>query len=302
MIKLHKWKLLFIAIATNFTILLTLALGDPKLWGDIDWFDIVGEGGVSLLAAMWLVFILNSRPAGSVTNFLCLGLGFIFIGTFQDLLDEIIALPDESFFRGALESLLMPFGLIVLTFGLYHWHKEQLVFLEQRRRREQETREYRWQDQLTDLGDARFLKLQLSQQIRQCRANHQPLALILLDLDRFNSTNRTFGHSEGDRLLRELSELLILNLRRCDLLCRYAGDRFAIVLPNTPELMANELAQQLIRAVASFAYKTNNGDTVYHNASVGVAADNPDREESITEIATVRLMAAKDQKKLGSAA
>lgn len=99
----------------------------------------------------------------------------------------------------------------------------------------------------------------------------QPLALILLDLDQFSATNRTFGHREGDRLLRELSELLILNLRRCDLLCRYAGDRFAVVLPKTPELLANELARQLTRAVASFAYKTNNGETIYHTASVGVA-------------------------------
>lgn len=297
MIKLHKWKLLIIAGATNITLLLTLALGDPKAWGDIDWLDIIGEGGVSLLAALWLIFTLNSRPAGSVTNSLSLGLGLIFIGTFQDFLDEVITIPKTSFLHGGLESVLMPVGLLVLTFGLYHWHKEQLAFAEQRRRREQDNREYRWQDQLTDLGDVRFLRQQLEQQIRQCRAARQPLALILLDLDQFNAINRTFGHREGDRLLRELSELLILNLRRCDLLCRYAGDRFAIVLPNTPELLANELAHQLTRAVASFAYKTNSGETIYHTASVGVAADNPDCRQSIIELATVRLMSAKDQKK-----
>lgn len=302
MIKLHKWKLLLIAATANITLLLTLTLGDPKSWSSIDWLDIAGEGGVSLLAALWLIFILNSRPAGSVTSLLSLGLGLVFIGAFQDLLDEVIALPDEIFLHGGVESTLMPAGLLVLTFGLYHWHREQLVFAEQRRRREQDSREYRWQDQLTGLGDARFLRYQLEQQIRQCRSAQQPLALILLDLDQFSATNRTFGHREGDRLLRELSELLILNLRRCDLLCRYAGDRFAVVLPKTPELLANELARQLTRAVASFAYKTNNGETIYHTASVGVAVDNPDRRQSIIELATIRLMSAKDQKKTEQAA
>lgn len=74
------------------------------------------------------------------------------------------------------------------------------------------------------------------------------------------------------------------------------------MLPKTPELLANELARQLTRAVASFAYKTNNGETIYHTASVGVAVDNPDRRQSIIELATIRLMSAKDQKKTEQAA
>ncbi|MDO3380776.1 GGDEF domain-containing protein [Gilvimarinus algae] len=299
MIRLHKWKLLAIALATNLTILLSLAVGDIKPWASIDWLDIIGEGGVSLLAALWLVFTLNSRPTGSVTNLLSLGLALIFVGTFQDLMDEVIAIEDGLFLRGGIESTLMPLGLVVLTVGLYHWHKEQLLFTEQRRKREQDFREYRMQDTLTGLGDARFLKQQLEALQTQCQLNHQPLTLLLLDLDHFDQTNRRFGHREGDRLLRELGELILLNLRRCDLLCRYAGDRFAVVLPNTGELLAGQLAEQLTRAVEHFAYKTNQGETVYHSVSTGMAtgADkSEDSAQALIERATLRLLAAKDLK------
>ncbi|WP_041522418.1 diguanylate cyclase [Gilvimarinus agarilyticus] len=303
MIRLHKWKLLTVAFITNITIVISLAVGDVKNWGDIDWLDIVGEGGVCLLAALWLGFTLNSRPNGAVTNLLALGLGLIFVGTFQDLLDEIIAIDKGLFLNSGLESILMPTGLTVLTFGLYHWHKEQLVFSEQRRKREQVFREYRLQDGLTGLGDARFLRRQLSAALQRARHQQQPLALVLLDIDHFAATNQRFGHAEGDRLLQELAELILLNLRRTDLLCRYAGDRFAVVLPNTGELMAREITAQLSRAIEHFAYKTaQQGETVYQSISAGISIAEDDKVDALIERATTRLLQAKDKKNAHSVA
>ncbi|UTF59589.1 GGDEF domain-containing protein [Gilvimarinus sp. DA14] len=296
MIRLHKWKLLAIALATNLTILLTLAVGEIKLWQEIDWLDIVGESGVCLLTALWLAFTLNSRPKGSVTSLLALGLGLIFIGSFQDLMDEVVAIPDASPWRGSIESVLMPIGLIVLTLALYHWHKEQLVFSQERRRKEQNMRDYRLQDQLTGLGDARFLNQQLEEQMQHCRELQQPLTLVLLDLDQFDVINRRFGHAEGDRLLKELTEVLLLNLRRCDLLCRYAGDRFAVVLPGAGEQLATQLCAQLQDAVSHFAYKTAQGESVYHSASAGCATDSGHSAQALIEQATQRLLAAKDKR------
>ncbi|BFM19594.1 diguanylate cyclase [Gilvimarinus japonicus] len=297
MIRLHKWKLLAVALITNITIVISLAVGEIKAWEHIDWLDIVGEGGVSLLAALWLGFTLNSRPNGPVTNLLTLGLGLIFVGTFQDLLDEVIAIDKGLFLSGGLESTLLPAGLTVLTFGLYHWHKEQLLFTEQRRKREQVFREYRLQDGLTGLGDARFLRRQLALALKHASNHQQPLALVLLDIDHFDATNRRFGHAEGDRLLQELTEIILLNLRRTDLLCRYAGDRFAVVLPNTGELMAGEIAAQLSRAIEHFAYKTaQQGETLYQSISTGTCTAEEYSAEAMIERATTRLLQAKDSK------
>ncbi len=296
MIRLHKWKLLLIAVLTNLTIVLTLAVGEIKFWSEIDWLDIVAESGVCLLSGLWLVFTLNSRPKGSVTTLLALGLGCIFVGSFQDLMDEVIAIPDASPWRGALESILMPIGLIILTQALYHWHKEQLLLSQQRKRQEQDYRDYRLQDQLTGLGDARFLMQQLTQLQLRCQQQQTPLSILLLDLDNFDTINRRYGHREGDRLLQELTEVLLLNVRRCDLVCRYAGDRFAVLLPGAGEQLAQQLGAQLQDAVAHFAYKTTRGETIYHSASVGTASDTGIAADALLTLATQRLLQAKDSR------
>ncbi|MFP3701806.1 diguanylate cyclase, partial [Burkholderia sp. SIMBA_013] len=74
--------------------------------------------------------------------------------------------------------------------------------------------------------------------------------------DNFAAINQAYGHAEGDAVLQALSHLLLLNLRRQDLLCRLAGDRFVVLLPNTGERQAKELALELQQAVRGLAHKT----------------------------------------------
>ena len=78
--------------------------------------------------------------------------------------------------------------------------------------------------------------------------------LLMLDIDSFHLVNRDFGKREGDRVLRAVTQLLLLNLRSTDLLCRYAGDRFAVMLPATQADTAHALADHLRRAVASLRH------------------------------------------------
>ncbi|WP_027330576.1 GGDEF domain-containing protein [Marinimicrobium agarilyticum] len=294
MLALHRWKLLSTLLTLNLILIATLIMGTVKTWGDIDWLDILGEGSVTLMALVWWLFTLNNRPAGAVTNWLALGLGLLFLGTFQDVVDEVVALPEGHFFRGGLESTLTPCGLILLTVGLFHWQREQRAFNLRERKREQFYREYRLQDQLTGLGDARYLQQQLPLMTERAEREGQPFALLLLDIDHFSVTNRQYGSKECDRLLRELSELLLLNLRRCDLLCRYAGDRFAILMPSTGQLLAREQAQQLANAVQHFAYKTAQGESLFHTASVGLALNPPTAREQLLTVATHSLLQAKE--------
>ena len=165
----------------------------------------------------------------------------------------------------------MPIGMIVLTIGLYHWHREQQAINQQMEKREKIFREHRLFDKLTPLGGADYLKRQVSDCMAQSREQEQPLTLLALDIDDFSLINQHYGYAEGDALLQALSQLLLLNLRRHDLLCRLAGDRFVVLLPNTGESQARLLALELQQAVQSLAHKTRQqGERVYLSASTAV--------------------------------
>ena len=110
--------------------------------------------------------------------------------------------------------------MVLLTIGLYHWHREQQAINQQMEKRERVFREHRLFDKLTPLGGADYLKRQSSDCLTQSLEQQQPLSLLALDIDDFAAINQQFGHPEGDAVLQTLSHLLLLNLRRQDLLRR----------------------------------------------------------------------------------
>lgn len=289
-------------MGANCVLLSGLAIADIKLWQDINWLDVLSEGGAAILALVWLLLILYSRPAGRVTQFLSMGLSCIFIAGFQDCLDEFLHFPAAIKWDHWIESGLMPIGLTLLTLGIYHWHKEQLIINEQLRKREQLFREHRSLDFTTNLNGADYLRRQLSQALAVQRNTHTSLALLLIDIDNFSAINRRYGHQQGDHLLQALSELILLNIRRHDLLCRYAGDRFALVLPNTGHLLAESIALEIAAAVKSFAYKTHTqGESLFHSVSIGIALTNPentraDSAQDLLERATQALLRNKEKR------
>ena len=270
-LKHHRWKLLLLVLAANIGVLLNLAFGTPKAFSEWQWLDIVGEGGTALFMLFWLGLVLKSRPTGRVTNYLASGLCFMFFSWWMDALDELIRLPKHLHWNHWLESGPMPIGMILLTIGLFHWHREQQAINQQMEKRERVFREHRLFDKLTPLGGAEYLKRQVSDCLAQSLEQQQPLSLLALDIDDFASINQHYGHAEGDAVLQALSQLLLLNLRRHDLLCRLAGDRFVVLLPNTGESQARLLALELQQAVQSLAHKTRqHGERVYLSASTAV--------------------------------
>ncbi|WP_039912746.1 GGDEF domain-containing protein [Cellvibrio mixtus] len=301
MLKLHQWKLLALGLAANILLSANFALGDTKRWNVINWLDVISEGGAALLALVWLLLILQSRPAGRVTQWLSLGLSCIFLAGFQDWLDEFITFPDAALWDHWVESGLMPIGLGLLTLGIYHWHQEQIAINEQLRKRERLFREHRGLDFITQLNGATYLRKQLQQELSTHYHSHSSLALVFIDIDYFDDTNRRYGHQEGDRFLQALGEFILLNIRGTDLLCRYAGDRFALVLPNTGRIMAEALSAEITRALHHFAFKSRTqGESIFHTASIGIALTDSHRQDtadSLIERATIALLHAKEKRK-----
>lgn len=216
----------------------------PATWRSM---DIVGEGGTALMALVWFMIVLGSRPGGRVTRLLAGGLAAIMLGSWADCLDEFWRIDKAAWWDNCLEALV-PAGMAVLTVGLYYWRQEQVRLTEHLHKRERLFREHRAFDRLTQLADATYLR----EQLRRERALHPEVscALVLLDLDGFHAINRMHGRAEGDRVLQAVSHMLLLNLRNDDLLCRYAGDRFALLMPGLDALAAREVALHLCAMVA----------------------------------------------------
>lgn len=280
----HRLKLLALFLAANTTLLLMLGAGDLKSTGEWVWLDILGEGGAMLLSLTWILLLLKARPSGRVTTFLVAGLGGIFLSLWADALDEFIRLPADVQWDHWLESVPMPVGLLLLTIGIYHWHREQLVISAQMEKRERLFREHRLFDKVTPLGGAEYLRRQIALALTQAQAEGHPLSLAILDLDGFGGVARRFGPEEGDFLLQHLAQVLLLNLRRQDLLCRLAGDRFVVLLPNTGEAQAQALADELALAVRHFAYRTRQqGERLHLSAEVAVVMATRDTPEGLLE-------------------
>lgn len=305
-LKKHTNKLLLILLLLSAQILITLALGESKQWQEVDWLDIAGEGGAVWLCMVWLIVLLASRPHGPVTSLLFWGFSCFLIASGQDLLDEFIRLPDATIWSHAVESIPMPIGMLLMSIGLLHWYREQQALNEQLLKRERGRRDHRRLDKITGLADAHYLRTQLSIELQKARAEGLPTSILMLDIDEFRNFNRRLGIAEGDRLLSELTELILLNLRRRDLLCRYAGDRFAIVMPATCQEMAVLVAQQLEDVCRHFAFRARNSDSAqFHTVSTAVATDGLDAaiEESdvvdkLLERANYRLAKAKERRLL----
>ena len=281
-------------LVINFLVMANLAAGELKAAAEIDYLDLVGEGGAALVALGWLFLILSSRPAGSITSLLSGGIFCMGLSLLQDSLDEFIVLPDSATWEVWVEAGAMPLGMIALTWGLYLWRREQVVIMGQLRKRERLFRRHGCIDATTQVGGLRYLRDQLALEVKRTEKESRNFALLLVDLDGFARINRDFSQREGDRILHLVSELLMLNLRNSDLVCRYAGDRYAVLLPDTTLDQAETIATELKEAIAHFAFRTLAGERVHLSASVGVAPYRQDRSiDDVLEKAKTALLKAK---------
>ena len=262
----HQVLVSVVAACLSLSVSLSFGLGELKMWAEIQWLDIVGEGSLALFSLLWIVVLLMSRPPGRVTTGLVIGLSCFLFSALLDLFDEFVHYQAAAAGLSVIESIPAAFGMVIMSYALYHWHQEQLALNRQLQRRELGVREHEQIDFITQLYRADYMRGQIDMQLRTKQGSH--FSIVMLDIDNFDAFNRSYGSSEGDRLLREMSELILMNLRNTDLACRYAGDRFVLLLPDTDLAVAEELAQQVKSAISHLAFKPQPcNKAVYHTVS-----------------------------------
>jgi two-component system cell cycle response regulator len=106
----------------------------------------------------------------------------------------------------------------------------------------------------------------------QAASRGKPLALMMLDIDYFKSINDTYGHDAGDDVLREFATRIRKSIRGIDLACRYGGEEFVVVMPETDLHVAGVVAERLRRAIAGEPFAVNKGTKrIDVTISVGLA-------------------------------
>lgn len=110
-------------------------------------------------------------------------------------------------------------------------------------------RELATTDPLTGLANRRMFDARLTAEYLQARRYKRPLSVMLLDADNFKRRNDKYGHDEGDLALKQLAELLTRTVRKSDLVVRYGGEEFVLLLPETDEERALKLGERILTAV-----------------------------------------------------
>ena len=130
-------------------------------------------------------------------------------------------------------------------------------------------------DPLTGLPNRRRFLKTAQREIDLAHRHHLPLALLMLDIDRFKNINDLHGHAVGDQVLVEVGRRCRRVLRTTDLLARWGGEEFVILLPNTPSDHAHQLAERLRQAVAMTHQLLVRQQPVWITVSIGAAGIAP---------------------------
>jgi diguanylate cyclase (GGDEF)-like protein len=149
-------------------------------------------------------------------------------------------------------------------------------------------------DELTGLANhGRFQEL-LALELEQVRRYHHPVGLIMIDIDDFKQVNDTYGHQQGDLVLKEVARILRASSRDADVPARYGGEELAVILPHTGTEGAYAIAERIRREIARLKIpRLDGGGQLKVTASLGVAATSSGVKNELIGEADTALYAAK---------
>ncbi len=137
--------------------------------------------------------------------------------------------------------------------------------------RYEKAKERAFVDDVTEVYNARYLLEAMDRELHRAERYDAELSLLFLDLDRFKLVNDRHGHLVGSQALRQLSRVLAQCVRQVDTLARYGGDEFTIVLPDTGEAGAAQVAERIRRVVEETPFDAGRGEVMRLTCSLGHA-------------------------------
>jgi diguanylate cyclase (GGDEF)-like protein len=252
---------------------------------------------VLLAGATAAVLLLRHWLGGRGRTYLALVAGLILLGAAEGV--NLLRLSQ----RAELASTMIAWdsltihggGYIIICLGIALWIRD----LRTAQRRLERDNFYLQQsaatDYLTQLLNRRHAAVHLKREMARARRNGTPVGFIMVDLDHFKAVNDTHGHQAGDTVLAHIANLLKTRVRESDMVIRYGGEEFLIVVPETDLPGTVQLADSL-RLLIQQSPATHAGQRIPVSASLGVAVAEPRANltsEQIVERADSALYAAK---------
>ena len=224
---------------------------------NIDYFDFFCDFMLAVVLLVTTYFIQGLRGSGQVKNVLLVGFCFFYFAFFMDVLDELFV---QAFWvTTVFENLFQLVGLILIAYGVRGW-------LDYNNKNYEYLQKMSYEDQLTGALNRRKFLSSAEAEFDRTRRYKRDLAIIFIDIDFFKSINDNHGHAAGDKVIRALALNTMTLLRDADSLCRWGGEEFLLLLPETNQEQCLKTAERI---------RKNTEITV-----ISVASSNSDQTES----------------------
>ena len=198
----------------------------------------------------------------------------------------------------ALQPYFMAFWFVLIAMGAYlayvmeeafrnDYMKNRILALEAERLQllTQRLQQLSTTDSLTQIANRRHFEQVFTGEWRRCQRMAEPLALVMVDVDAFKQYNDTYGHQAGDDCLRRVAEVMAAGCRRASDLCaRYGGEEFVILLPQTTEQEATELADNIRQRIQDLNIPHSASSANVVTISAGVACQVPDKNSEAEDL------------------
>lgn len=156
-------------------------------------------------------------------------------------------------------------------------------------------------DTLTGLYTRNYFIERAKDEIQHATINKSSLTISILDIDNFKNINDTYGHQSGDTVLRKLSDMLIGRFRETDIVCRYGGEEFIILMPHTNKKEAIKILEDLRKKIANekIFLPIESYHPIYISITISIGIKELQKEKNIDELISKADLALYDAKKTG---
>ena len=153
----------------------------------------------------------------------------------------------------------------------------------ERKQMEQRLEEQAHTDPLTGINNRRYFYELAGYELARSKRFNSPLALMMLDIDHFKKFNDTYGHDLGDAILKKLASHCLSSLRGIDIIARFGGEEFVVLLPGLDSKSAQEVAERLRRELSDISVQTSQGKFVSFTVSIGISS-HLESEENVDDM------------------